>query len=147
MTWNRPEWLKPFAEVIGWIHSAPLDLSARLDATVRQLRAEGWTVVVRSVGTDFDSGFGVPLPRAQRLHVLLHRTDRPYTPKEAHEALSRVLSGAAVTYSAWGAWAGELAREVITPTVEDARALAMPSLAAAGVVVAIVGLAMFGRRD
>lgn len=132
-TWpssQRPEWLKPFAHVTGSIPSAPLDLATRMDAVTKALKSAGWTVVVRSVGTDFtgDDGrtflgvsvnnpLGIPKIMDQPIDMLLHRTDRTYIAKDAQDALNTALHASNVNYSPIGAWTAEVNKEVIQPTI------------------------------
>lgn len=114
---NRPAWLKPYAFVTGKVESAPLDLPQRLDEATRKLQQAGWTVVVKSVGTDFGP---IPVPKSQPLELYLHRTDRPYTEKDAQSALGTALRSLNMAYSATGAWAGEIATHVVVPTIMQA---------------------------
>lgn len=130
---DRPAWLRPFSLVRGEISSAPLDMPARMEALYAALKAAGWTVAVRSIGTDFEGPGGVPIARDQVVELYLHRTDRPYTANDAAEALATALRTISVNYSAVRAWLGELAREVVAPTARDVRgvvSLGVPLVAA-----------------
>jgi hypothetical protein len=117
---SRPDWLKTFAHVKGVLSSAPLDLPDRLDQAVGALKAAGWTVVVRSVGTDFAGPLGIPIPKDQPLDVLINKAD-PYTLDDAQTALSQTLNLLNVNYSALSAWAGEIVTEVVEPTIADVK--------------------------
>lgn len=139
---TRPAWLRPFALVRGELTSAPLDLPARMERLYEALRRDGWTVAVKSIGTDFEGPLGLPTPRAQALELYLHRKDRPYTEREAAEALARALSGLEVSYSAVRAWLGELQREVVEPTVNTLRVGAPWALGA----LALGALLVLGAR-
>lgn len=109
---ERPAWLRNFAEVQGKVPSAPLDLPARLDRVVTQLRTAGWAVVVVSIGTDFEGPFGVPAPKDQPLELLLAKTTGPFTAEEAQTALQSALAAINLGYSPVGAWLRELVTEV-----------------------------------
>lgn len=117
----RPAWLKSFVEVRGRIPSAPLDLPARLDSIVATLRAAGWVVVVRSIGTDFEGPLGLPVPKDQELVLLLAR-QAPFDASDAEAALTAALAKANLGYSPISAWLRELAGEVVAPTVRQVEA-------------------------
>ena len=116
-----PLWMRRFAYVHGQITSAPLDLPGRFEAVLHHLQAAGWRVVVKSIGTDFIGPLGLPVPRSQPVELLLHRDDRGYTAPEAQAALAAALRAVHLNYSPIAAWLHELGREVVAPTVRQAR--------------------------
>lgn len=141
------EWLKPYARLSGMLPSAPLDLPQRLNAVTHALQQAGWRVVVESIGTDFAGPGGVPIPRSQPLILRLHRTDRPYTPDDAEAALRTALRNVSLDYSPLGRWAGELASQVVQPTIDQAltgSATALKLIGFAGIGYAL--LALFGKK-
>jgi hypothetical protein len=71
----RPEWLRPYAFVTGRIQSAPLDLAQRMESVYQRLQSEGWSVVVKSIGTDFSGPLGIPFPKEQPLELYLYRRE------------------------------------------------------------------------
>ena len=118
---DRPAWLKPYALVTGRVSSAPLDLPARMEQVYSGLRARGWNVVVRSIGTDFSGPLGVPVAKDQPVELYLHRTGA-YTASEAQDALRDTLRSMNLDYSPLGAWAGEVFQNVVQPTIQQAAA-------------------------
>lgn len=139
----RPEWLQPYAHIKGTLSSAPLDMPARLDSVVAALKAAGWSVVVRSVGTDFSGPLGIPVPRDQPLDILLDRQDQAYTADDAQNALSDALSKVNVNYSPIGAWTHELNTQVVQPSLQDAATAAKKAVSATPYILAgVVGLAV-----
>lgn len=122
---DRPAWLRPYVLVEGHISSAPLDMPKRFEAVVQRLQAAGWRVVVKSIGTDFGL---VPTPRDQPIALYLLRPDRAFTPDEAQAALGAALRELNMAYSPVRAWAAEVTREVIEPTVRQAAGVARTAL-------------------
>lgn len=116
---SRPAWLKPFALLDGYIVSAPLDLADRMEQVYARLKSQGWTVVVKSIGTDFAGPGGLPVPKAQPLTMYMNRTDHPYTPLEAKIALATTLLMMNLSYNVIGAYAGEVQENIVRPTVDQ----------------------------
>lgn len=120
MKHTRPEWLKPYAFVTGHVQSAPLDLAQRMETVYRRLQAESWSVVVKSIGTDFSGPLGIPAPKSQPIELYLFRKES-FSASEAQAALSGALRATNLSYSPTGAWLGEIVDQVVLPTAVDLR--------------------------
>lgn len=125
MSSSVPAWLRQYVLVTGTLPSAPLDLPARFQRATEALEAAGWSVVVRSIGTDFEGPLGIPIPRDQPLELLLYRPGATFTAEQAQAALERALRSVSLGYSAIGAWLRELTQEVVAPTMLDAARAAL----------------------
>lgn len=138
MSDNRPAWLKPYALVAGRVPSAPLDLPQRMERVYAQLKANGWTVVVKSLGTDFSGPLGLPVPREQPVEIYLFRPGK-FTAREAEAVLGAAIRAVGLNYSPIGAWLEEIAQEVIVPTVKQTVKAAKGSMKFVFIGVGVVG--------
>lgn len=136
-----PTHLRPYTYVKGTILSAPLDMPSRLDEMTKKLKDAGWTVYVRSVGTDFSGPLGIPVPKAQPIELLIHRTDKPYFAIEAEAAVIRAMADMTWNYSPLERYAGEIQQEVITPTVKEVAQITKTGASLA--IPVIVAFALF----
>lgn len=107
-----------FALVTGTISSAPLDLPAQMDKVYAALKDAGWTVFVKSIGTDFG---WFPHPKDQPIELYLKKAaDGSADPNEAEAALTAAVQQAGLNYSAVGRWGAELQQNVVVPTLDQA---------------------------
>lgn len=138
---TRPEWLRPYALVMGRIESAPLDLAQRMESVYQQLQRAGWSVVVKSIGTDFSGPLGIPFPKEQPIELYLYRKTE-FSAEAAQSALSATLESFNLSYSPIGAWLEEVVNEIVVPTVKDVRKVQREATSTA-VWIVVGGLAAF----
>lgn len=136
--------LDKYIAVEGELPAAPLDMPERFNRAMSELQADGWRVVVKDIGTDFTGPLGIPVPKSQPIKLLLWREGG--TVGDARLAVIQALEKNTLA-SAVSAWLSEIAIEVVQPTIEDAKRLAVnwgPIIIAGAVGVA--ALIIFLRK-
>ena len=105
-----------FYWVETYLKATPGTLPRQLEQLIVALRKEGWDVLVRSVGTDFQFSF-VPIPKTQKVILGLARSTAGK--QDAIAAIQKAGRQTNAQISLLREYAKELSEEVVQPTIND----------------------------
>lgn len=145
--WGRPlshnavgAFVDRFVWVETYLKATPTTLPYRLERLTKGLQSKGWTVLVRSVATDFEF-VGVPVPKVQKVTLGLYKS--VHTRRQALGAVQAVAKQLNEGFSPLQEYVRELERGIVRPTLEQVKPVMGLSL---GIATAILLGLLFTQR-